>query len=81
MTTTVNYLPSNPALKLFKVGAAFITSIFESYRMARDTSKTIKELNRLTNSELSDIGITRGDIYTIANKNVSDYHTKIRGRV
>lgn len=81
MATTVNYLPSNPALKLFKVGSAFITSIFKSYRMARDASTTVKELNRLTNSELRDIGISRGDIYTIAHKNVTDYHTKIRGRV
>jgi len=49
--------------------------------MARDVAKTIQELNKLSNAELSDIGISRGDIYTIANQNVSDYHGKIRGRV
>ena len=49
--------------------------------MARDVAKTIQELNNLSNAELSDIGISRGDIYTIANQNVSDYHDKIRGRM
>lgn len=35
-------------------------------RRARKASETIKELNRLTDKELKDIGITRGDIHSIA---------------
>jgi uncharacterized protein YjiS (DUF1127 family) len=31
--------------------------------------KTIRELNSLTDRELSDIGISRSDIYDIANQN------------
>lgn len=85
MTTTVNYLPKltviTPAVQLFKVVGNYLIGLRASYRKAKDVTKTIQELNRLSNAELSDIGISRGDIYTIAHQNVSDYHDKIRGRV
>jgi uncharacterized protein YjiS (DUF1127 family) len=58
-----------------------LIGLHASYRKAKDVTKTIQELNRLSNAELSDIGISRGDIYTIAHQNVSDYHDKIRERV
>ena len=42
---------------------------------------TIKELNRLSNAELRDIGITRGDIYAIANESHFDNHDKVEHNV
>ena len=86
MTHTItNYLPKltviTPVVQLFSVVSNYLTKLHASYRMARDVAKTIQELNKLSNAELSDIGISRGDIYTIAHQNVSDYHDKIRGRV
>ncbi len=85
MTTTVNYLPKltviTPTIQLFKVVGNYLIGLHASYRKAKDVTKTIQELNRLSNAELSDIGISRGDIYTIAHQNVSDYHDKIRERV
>jgi uncharacterized protein YjiS (DUF1127 family) len=64
MTTLVNYLPNlgNPFQILFK----HIVSLRESYKYAREVAKTIQELNALTTKELNDIGISRGDIYSIA---------------
>lgn len=35
-------------------------------------NKTYSELNKLTNRELADIGITRSDIRNIARQNVSE---------
>ena len=85
MTTTVNYLPKltviTPAVQLFKVVGNYLIGLHASYRKAKDVTTTIRELNKLSNAELSDIGISRGDIYTIAHQNVSDYHDKIRERV
>jgi uncharacterized protein YjiS (DUF1127 family) len=87
MTTIVNYLPNKTlhlralVLQSIKSVGYYLAELHASYRKARDVAKTIQELNKLSNAELSDIGISRGDIYTIANKNVSDYHDKIRGRM
>jgi uncharacterized protein YjiS (DUF1127 family) len=36
------------------------------YQMRREINQTIKELNKLSNRELQDIGISRGDIYSVA---------------
>ena len=46
--------------------ASFFEELAKEYKKARDASKTIKELNKLTDKELKDIGINRGDIYSIA---------------
>lgn len=35
-------------------------------RQHKDFAKTVNELSRLSDKELRDIGITRGDIYSIA---------------
>ena len=67
--------------QLFKAVVDILKGLYTSYRREQDIHNTVRELNNLTNAELNDIGISRGDIYTIANKNVSDYHDKIRGRV
>ena len=39
--------------------------------------QTIKELSALSDAELRDIGIGRGDIYSIANEAYLDNHDKI----
>jgi uncharacterized protein YjiS (DUF1127 family) len=43
-----------------------------SYKLSVEIRQTIKELNRLSDKELTDIGISRGDIYSVANGS-SDY--------
>ena len=42
---------------------------------------TIKELSKLSDAELRDIGIGRGDIYAIANEAYLDNHDKIEHNV
>ena len=37
-----------------------------AYRKQRDIAITMKELSNLTDRELNDMGISRGDIYAIA---------------
>lgn len=67
MATLVNCLPRqrNP-LRAFRTLFKYIVSLHESYKYAREVAKTIQELNALTTKELNDIGISRGDIYSIA---------------
>jgi uncharacterized protein YjiS (DUF1127 family) len=49
-----------------------ITTWFEEliveYKKARNVAETINELNRLSDAELRDIGISRGEIYDVARK-------------
>lgn len=85
MTHTItNYLPkslgSTQAVQFFKTIFHHIAAVKESYHQARKVSETIRELNRLSNSELMDIGLTRGDIYTVAHSKFSDYSDKIATR-
>ncbi len=40
--------------------------VFGSYKMWRNYRRTVNELNSLTNRELNDLGINRGDIPFIA---------------
>mgnify|MGYP001035301815 FL=1 len=58
----------------------FLNKIYNSYLSTREIRKTVKELNRLTNKELNDIGISRGDIYSVARKDV-DMNPNLRGWV
>lgn len=46
----------------------FFEELVEEYKKARATSETIRELSKLTNEELRDIGISRGEIHDIAYK-------------
>lgn len=55
-----------------------LTSIAEALRRRRNTSATIDELQRLTDAELHDIGITRGNIHNIAH-GILDIHRAVRG--
>lgn len=38
-----------------------------SYKLSVEIRQTINELSRLSDKELNDIGISRGDIYSVAN--------------
>ena len=44
----------------------FLKNIIAEYERHRAINATIKELSALSNRELNDIGISRGDIYDIA---------------
>ena len=70
-----------PVVQLFKVVFNSLGSLHRSYQKARKANETIRELNRLSNSELADIGLTRGDIYSVAHESMSDYSDKINTRV
>ena len=60
--TVSNYL-TNPLKEVLQL----LKELRESLAYARHVNETIKELSRLTDKELSDIGISRGDIYSVAN--------------
>jgi len=44
----------------------FLLKLINNYQLAKDIRQTENELRRLTDAELNDIGINRGDIYSIA---------------
>jgi uncharacterized protein YjiS (DUF1127 family) len=46
--------------------AILFEELIVEYKKARAASKTIKELQKLSNAELRDIGITRGEIHDVA---------------
>jgi uncharacterized protein YjiS (DUF1127 family) len=43
-------------------------NLIRNYRNWREYRSTVSELNRLSNRELSDLGITRSDIPVVARK-------------
>lgn len=45
---------------------SFLLKLINSYQMAKAVRQTENELRKLTDQELNDIGISRGDIYSIA---------------
>ena len=45
---------------------SFLTKLINDYQEAKAIRQTENELRKLTNKELNDIGIARGDIYSIA---------------
>jgi len=51
---------------------AFVANVKAALEYRSAVNETIKELSRLTNHELNDIGISRGEIYSIAHHS----HTK-----
>lgn len=51
---------------------AFISNFRAEWEYRRAVKHTIAELSALTNAELNDIGISRGEIYSIAHHS----HTK-----
>ena len=44
----------------------FFKKLIKNYLMAKAIRQTENELRKLTDAELNDIGIARGDIYSIA---------------
>ncbi len=54
-----------------------VTAISEALRRRRNTNSTIKELHSLTDRELQDIGIHRGNIETVARAMI-DIHRTVR---
>ena len=47
----------------------FLTQLVGVYRQWRSYNRSLRELNRLGDRELADIGITRGDIPRVAWEN------------
>ena len=46
----------------------FLRKAIESHRRNRAIKETINELRKLSNRELNDIGLGRGDIWTVAHE-------------
>jgi uncharacterized protein YjiS (DUF1127 family) len=61
-----------------------VKRIKQNRKKARDIRATIKELSSLSNRELNDLGIYRGEIYTIAQQTadrVYDTNKNLKGWV
>lgn len=65
-TANILQKPINEALSLIHKIALVIAGIPASIRKAKEVNAAIRELNSLSDAELRDIGIARGDIYSIA---------------
>lgn len=54
-----------------------LVDLFKSFMLKREEDQkireTIKELNKLSDRELNDIGISRGDIYSVAHGDTDCY--------
>jgi uncharacterized protein YjiS (DUF1127 family) len=48
----------------------FFKKLINNYQMAKAIRQTENELRKLTDAELNDIGIARGDIYSIARQDM-----------
>ena len=49
---------------------SFLQKLINNYQMAKAIRQTENELRKLTDAELNDIGIARGDIYSIARQDM-----------
>lgn len=63
-----------PVAKLFKV-------LIEKANHRANCRRSYNELRNLSNRELNDIGLTRGDIWSVAYGKTSDYHTKVNSNL
>ena len=63
---TVSSFLLNPISEFLRSLSALPNSIASSMKQSKSARNTIKELQSLTDKELNDIGIARGDIYYIA---------------
>jgi uncharacterized protein YjiS (DUF1127 family) len=65
-----NYVPSiktgDSPLPLKGLTTMFLSHLVSVYRQWRRYNESLRELNRLGDRELADIGITRGDIPRVA---------------
>lgn len=66
--TIQNYLQSPIAILVGLIQKAFnlVEGLYESIQKAREIQRGVAELSCLTDAELKDIGIGRGDIYAVA---------------
>ena len=49
---------------------SFLQKLINDYQVAKAIRQTENELRKLTDAELNDIGISRGDIYSIARQDI-----------
>jgi uncharacterized protein YjiS (DUF1127 family) len=70
MEPAQDYVPliktGDTLLPLQRVNTMFLTHLVGVYRQWRRYNQSLRELNRLGDRELADIGITRGDIPRVA---------------
>ena len=59
-----------------KVLSNFFKKVINDYRQHREIKATINELQKLTNKELNDIGLSRGDIYHVAHDAIVNNNLK-----
>lgn len=55
----------------------FLLTQIANYRRWRAAQETIKELSKLSNRELNDIGLARGDIWFVAHQDAADRHPAV----
>ena len=68
---------------------SFFKKLINNYQMAKAIRQTEDELRKLTDKELNDIGISRGDIYAIARQDadmkkshlIAPFNPNLRGFV
>lgn len=56
-----------------------LDNMAEWFRQRRNINATIKELHKLNDKELQDIGIHRSQIESVA-RNIVDFHREVRDR-
>ena len=71
MAHTLNNESSSASVFAYKV-VTFFERIEAALKLRRERRETFKTLHALTDRELSDIGISRGDIRSIANDTWED---------
>lgn len=59
--TTTAYTP-----RLAYQVVSFVYTVISNIQLWNETRKTVRVLEKLTERELNDIGLNRGDIYTFA---------------
>ena len=59
--TTTAYTP-----RLAYQAVSFVYNVITNIHLWNETRKTVRVLEKLTERELNDIGLNRGDIYTFA---------------
>lgn len=68
-----------------KVITNYLLNLVVKYRRYRLAKETINELSKLTNKELNDIGLARGDIWHLAHEDAKQrvpyVQTTIKGHV
>ena len=71
MAHTLNHNSSMAAVYVYKA-VKFIDDFFAAMAVRREQRQTFKTLQALSDRELNDIGISRGDIRSIANDTWDD---------